>query len=146
MTARSDLSVFKVSAWTTRPKRISESKILVVPKPLDDESLLLLMWCTLKYTVYIRVRRFLLRLPPDSTPPSPPPTPPTTESNEDDSPDRAPRGARSHERRSRRRRQPRQDTPPPPAEDVHVCAPAPSSPQRSAPPPPNLQHSWRSAD
>lgn len=65
-TARRDLSVFKRTTWTTRPERIPDTKIIAVPEPTDDDSLPLPMRRMLKYSVQIRVRRLLLRLPPDS--------------------------------------------------------------------------------
>lgn len=97
--ARHDLSIFKLTAWTTRPERIPKTRILAVPEPADDE-LLIPMRRTLKYTMHIYVHRLILRLPPDSSPPSPPPTPPSIQtSSDDESLDVAPRCSRSRARR-----------------------------------------------
>lgn len=101
MLARRNLAVYKLSAWTTWPERIPDSMVLAVPEPEIFAEAAEHMRRTLKYTVLIRVRRLLLRMPPDSLPQSPPPTPPTTETSEDESPERAPRRAQSRVRRKR---------------------------------------------
>lgn len=80
--ARRNLAVFKLTAWTTRPELIPETKLLVVPEPVDMDT----MRDTLKYPIQIRVQRLLMRLPPDSPPASLPLTPPDTQSSDDDSP------------------------------------------------------------
>lgn len=36
MVARLDLAVFKLTAWTTRPERIPEIRIIAIPEPEDD--------------------------------------------------------------------------------------------------------------
>lgn len=110
--ARRNLSTFTLTAWTTRPERIPESRTLCVPEPFDAESLLQPMRRTLRYPVHIHVRRLLVRFPPESPPPSPPPTPPSSESSEEESPERDPKRSRKP-RRSRRHR--KMDTPPTPA-------------------------------
>lgn len=75
-----DLSTFSLTAWTTRPKRIPESRTLCVPEPFEAELLLQPMRHTLRYPVQIRVRRLIVQLPSDSPPPSPPPTATSTQS------------------------------------------------------------------
>lgn len=97
--ARRDLSVFKLNAWTTHPELIPETKIIAVLEPFDIESPFQPMSRTSKYTVQIRIRRLLLRLPPVS----PPPTPLSSLSSDEDSPDRAPRRAGSREHRGKHR-------------------------------------------
>lgn len=67
---------------------------------------------TLKYEIKIRVRRLLVRLPPDSPPPSPPPTPPSEPSSDDDVPPQHPKCRRRTPRQGARTR--RQETPQPP--------------------------------
>lgn len=79
-----DLSTFKITAWTTRPELIPDSRILVVLEPMDEESPFYPLRRTLNYNVQIRVCRLFMRLPSDSPPPSPPPTPPPTD---DDTPE-----------------------------------------------------------
>lgn len=106
MVARLDLAVFKLTAWTTRPKRIPESRTIAIPEP-EDHMLPLPMCRTLRYTVHIHVRRLIMRVPPDSPPPSPPPTPSSTQSSsDDDSPNVAPRRSRSHVHRHAARQSP----------------------------------------
>lgn len=92
---RRDLSVFRVTAWTTRPEFIPECRPLLVPEPTFADMPPEPMRRTLRYMVRIRVRRLLVQFPPDSPSPSPLPTPPPTD---DDS------SSRSHKRFRRRRR------------------------------------------
>lgn len=101
--ARRDLSTFSLTAWTTRPERILESRTLCVLEPFDTEQLLQPFRRTLKYPVQIRVCRLLMRLPPDSPLPSPPPTSLDSESSDGESPKRDPKRSR-HPRRSRQSR------------------------------------------
>lgn len=127
MAARHDLAVFRLTARTTRPELIPDTRILAVPEPAHDETQFHPVRNTLKYVVKIRVRRLLVRMQPDSPPASPPPTPPTSDSSrtDDESPPRSPKRRRDTHGRSRRpRRETRVETPPPPAADSAVGDPA----------------------
>lgn len=92
--SRHDVSVFKLKAWTTRPEFIPESRTLVVPESGDEEASFQPMRRALKYMVSVRVRRLLMRLPPDPPPPSPSPTLPSPQSSDEDSDDHAPKRLR----------------------------------------------------
>lgn len=82
---RRNLAIFKLTAWTTRPEFISETRTLQVPELFDDSSFQI-MRRPLSYSVQIRVRRLLVRYPSDSPPQSLPPTPPSScSSDEEDS-------------------------------------------------------------
>lgn len=73
---RRDFSVFRVTAWTTRPELILKDATLVVPEPSDAEDVFRSCRRTLEYPIKIIVRRLLVCLLPDSPPPAPRETPP----------------------------------------------------------------------
>lgn len=54
---RRDLSVFRLTAWTTRPELIPETRPLMVPEPMDNEAPFQPMRRTLRYLIWITVRR-----------------------------------------------------------------------------------------
>lgn len=106
---RRDLSVFRLTARTTRPELIPGRRTLVVPEPAGADAPFQLTRRTLKYAVKITVRRLLVRLPPDSPPDSPPPDSPSETSTDEESPPANPK--RRRRTRGRRRDNHRQATP-----------------------------------
>lgn len=125
-----DLSVFRLTARTTRAELIPESCTLVILEPANAEIPFQLVRNTLKYKINIRVRRLLVRLPPDSPPDSPPPTPPSDSSSDEDTPTENPKRRHGGGRRRRAHRSRLLDTPPPPVVGAAVESLDDTSPAR----------------